>query len=114
MKFEDIVKEYTKDTASKDIYNINRVLQELSSAINDARINSGMTQTQLANKANITQQQLSKVENGDNCNMNTFIKVALALGLTISLTGLILIDKNVKDFNPQMQVNKKNISSRKK
>lgn len=105
MKFEDIVKEYIEDTGSKDIYNINRVLQELSSAVNDARINSGMTQTQLANKANITQQQLSKVENGDNCNMSTFIKVALALGLSISLTGLILVDKDVKDSNTR--INKK-------
>jgi len=45
-----------------------------------------LTQKQLAEKSHITQQQLSKIENGVNCNMLTFIKVsnALGLGLTVS------------------------------
>ncbi|HXK50708.1 MAG TPA: helix-turn-helix transcriptional regulator [Clostridiales bacterium] len=51
--------------------------------IHNEREKSGMTQAEVAKKANITQQQMSKVENGENCNLSTFIKVCKALGLEI-------------------------------
>jgi len=61
-------------------------LLELSYAIIEAREKRGLTQKELAKKSHVTQQQLSKIENGINCNMLTFIKVsnALGLGLTVS------------------------------
>jgi len=44
----------------------------------------GISQAELARKAHITQQQFSKVENGNNCNMQTFIRVCTALGLKLN------------------------------
>ena len=63
-------KDYSKDLEAKRFYDINCVLQTLSSEINEMRTQKGMTQKELANKAGITQQQLSKVELGANCNMS--------------------------------------------
>lgn len=45
----------------------------------------GLSQKGVAQKANVTQQQLSKVENGINCNLTTFLKVCNALDLKIDL-----------------------------
>ena len=38
---------------------------------------------------NVTQQQLSKIENGINCNIITFLKVCNALGLDFNFTPKI-------------------------
>jgi len=55
-------------------------------AIAEAREKKGLSQKELAKKCQVTQQQLSKIENGINCNLLTFIRVssALGLGLTVS------------------------------
>lgn len=47
--------------------------------ISQERTAQCMSQKQLAEKAKITQQQLSKIENGDNCNVVTLLKVCKAL-----------------------------------
>ena len=67
------------------IYNEERQLNLLAIKILELRQNLGISQTELARKAKITQQQLSKVENGINCNMTTFFKVCNALGLAVGL-----------------------------
>lgn len=98
--------EYLNDIDTKRHYDINCTLQNLSSEINKIRLEKNITQKELASRAGITQQQLSKVELGANCNMSTFISVALALGATIGLVGISIInnkqDNNVsfKDKNP--------------
>jgi len=46
----------------------------------------GMSQKELAEKANIKQQQISKLEAGINCNVATLIKVCIALDLKVELT----------------------------
>ena len=62
-------------------------LLALSIAIVEAREKNGLTQKELAEKSQVTQQQLSKIENGVNCNMRTFIKVSNALGLGLTVTA---------------------------
>lgn len=57
---------------------------ELAVKIARERNRQGISQADLAKKANITQQQLSKVENGANCNVQTLVKVCTALGLKLS------------------------------
>jgi len=61
-------------------------LLNLSYIIANARKQEGLSQQELARKSHISQQQLSKVENGINCNMLTFIRVSNALGLDFSLS----------------------------
>ncbi len=62
----------------KELVNISIELQNL-------REKSGLSQSDLAKKAHVTQQQLSKIENGINCNLSTFLKVIHALDLEISI-----------------------------
>lgn len=44
-----------------------------------------LTQIELAKRSGITQQQLSKLERGENCNITTFLKVCNTLGIEIML-----------------------------
>ena len=44
-----------------------------------------LSQTQLAKRSGITQQQVSKLERGENFNINTLIKVCNSLGMKLTL-----------------------------
>jgi len=87
MSFRKHLAEEMKNPEFKKAYEEEKRLLDLSYAIVKAREESGLTQKELAQKSHVTQQQLSKIENGVNCNMLTFIRVsnALGLGLTISI-----------------------------
>ena len=84
--FRDHLNEELKDPLFKKLYEEEKYLLELGLAIAEAREQKGLSQKELTQKSQVTQQQLSKIENGINCNMLTFIRVssALGLGLTIS------------------------------
>jgi len=86
MNYKEHLAEEMKNPEFKKAFEEEKRLLELSCAIIEAREKRGLTQKELAIKSNVTQQQLSKIENGVNCNMLTFIKVsnALGLGLTVS------------------------------
>ena len=86
MYFRDHLNQKLEDPQFKKLYEEEKYLLELGLAIAEAREQKGLSQKELAKKSQVTQQQLSKIENGVNCNMLTFIKVssALGLGLTVS------------------------------
>ena len=86
MNYKEHLAEKMKDPEFKKAFEEEKRLLALSYAIVEAREKNGLTQKELAEKSHVTQQQLSKIENGVNCNMLTFIKVsnALGLGLTVS------------------------------
>lgn len=107
-------KDYSKDLEAKRFYDINCVLQTLSSEINEMRTQKGMTQKELANKAGITQQQLSKVELGANCNMSTFISVASVLGLDINLVSRNSIKNDSKNKHIRIKNKSRSLSNTKK
>ena len=83
--FRKHLNEKLKDERFKRLYDEERQLAELSLKILGARERQGLSQKEVARKANVTQQQLSKVENGINCNLTTFLKVCHALDLKIDL-----------------------------
>ena len=87
MNYNEHLKEKMKNPEFKKKFEEEKRLLELSYAITEAREQRGLTQKELALKSRVTQQQLSKIENGVNCNMLTFIKVSSALGLGISVTA---------------------------
>jgi HTH-type transcriptional regulator/antitoxin HipB len=58
----------------------------LAVGIAEARENQKLTQSDLASKAHITQQQLSKVENSKACKVETLLKVCDALGMDLVLS----------------------------
>lgn len=70
-----------KDENFKTQYSEEKKLIELSLKVHEAREKSGLSQLEVAKKAHVTQQQLSKIENGSNSNMLTFLKVCSALNL---------------------------------
>ena len=87
MTFREHLNEEMKNTHFKKMYEEEKHLLELGLLIIEAREQKGLTQKELAQKSQVTQQQLSKIENGVNCNMLTFIKVSSALGLDLTLSA---------------------------
>ena len=86
--FRNHLREKLQDERFRRIYEEEKQLAELSLKIHRLREQMGLSQKEVARRAKITQQQLSKVENGINCNMTTFLKVCHALGLNIELEPL--------------------------
>jgi len=87
MNFKDHLNEKLKDPEFKKAFDEEKHLLELGLLITEAREQHGLSQRELALKSHVTQQQLSKIENGINYNLLTFIKVSSALGLGITLSA---------------------------
>jgi len=81
--FRKHLNEQLQDQNFKNCFEEEKQLLELSLKIYEERERTGLTQIEVADRAHITQQQLSKVENGENCNILTFLKVCKALNLQI-------------------------------
>ncbi|MDP3298300.1 MAG: helix-turn-helix transcriptional regulator [Thermodesulfovibrionia bacterium] len=78
----------------KDFFNCFYIIfAELSLKILDTREHLGLSQKEVAKRAKITQQQLSKLENGINCTMTTFLKVCNALGIKVELESPRIVHK---------------------
>ena len=83
--FRKHLKEKLKSENFKKLYEEEQKLAELSLRIIDTREHLGLSQREVAKRARITQQQLSKLENGINCTMATFLKVCHALGIKVEI-----------------------------
>mgnify|MGYP001245897298 CR=1 FL=1 len=83
--FRNYLNEQLKDEKFAKVYEAEKKLLSIAIKIAKERSNQGLSQTQLAHKAMVTQQQISKIENGQNCNILTFLKVSKALGLNINI-----------------------------
>ncbi|MDM7988656.1 MAG: helix-turn-helix transcriptional regulator [Smithella sp.] len=84
IRFKQHLKEQMKDPKFAKAYMEEKERIELAVKIAIERNRRGISQAELARKANVTQQQLSRVESGVNCNMHTFIKICTALGLKLN------------------------------
>lgn len=84
--FNDHLDQKLKDKEFKQFFEEEKLLLQLSNKILEERKKAGLTQSQLAQKARITQQQLSRIEKGLNVNIATFLKVCYALNVRMSLT----------------------------
>ncbi len=82
------LREKSQDKEFQGLYDEERELLRIGIEIAEAREKSGFTQTQLAALAKVTQQQLSKIENGSNCNVLTLLKVCRVLNLMCSLNSV--------------------------
>jgi DNA-binding XRE family transcriptional regulator len=84
--FDKHLKEMLKDEKFKALYEHERELLEFSIRLQKERKKAGLSQKDLAKAAHLTQQQVSKVENGSNCNIMTYLKASHAIGLRFGLT----------------------------
>jgi len=82
---EQHLNEHLKDPAFRRGYSEEKQLIGLAVNISMERERLGISRADLAKKASITRQQLSKVEDGANCNVKTLVKVCTALGLRLDL-----------------------------
>ena len=87
MNFKDHLNEEMKNAQFKKAFDEEKYLLELGLVITETREQRGLSQKELAQQSHVTQQQLSKIESGINCNMLTFIKVTSALGLDLTLSA---------------------------
>lgn len=58
-----------------------RLRVDLAVALAQRREQEGYSQRVIAEKAQLTQQQVSRIENAENCTIDTYLKVMVALGL---------------------------------
>ncbi|WP_010260922.1 helix-turn-helix transcriptional regulator [Treponema primitia] len=85
--YKDHLEKELSDPKFKEVFEEEKYLLELGLKITETRKYLGMTQKDLAEKSHVTQQQLSKIENGINCNLLTFIKISSTLGFKIDLSA---------------------------
>lgn len=77
--------ENLKDEQFKNLYEQELELSRISLKIHEEREKKQLTQKQLSSIAGITQQQLSKIENGISCNISTLLKACKALNLKLEI-----------------------------
>ena len=83
MTFDSHLKQKMKSKRFRRMYEEEKELLEISIKIIEARRDQNLSQAELATKARITQQQLSRIENGMNYNIKTLLKLCDALGLAL-------------------------------
>jgi HTH-type transcriptional regulator / antitoxin HipB len=109
ISFRDYLETKLKDKEfAKEFYKELHAVR-LAIEIAQARESQGMTQSDLASKAHITQQQLSKVENAKACKVETLFKVCDALGM-----DLVLRPRKGKAAFTRKQVSRNTLRRRRK
>jgi DNA-binding XRE family transcriptional regulator len=84
-KVSEHLKEKLKDPYFKELYGLEEQKLVIVKRIIDYRIKNKLTQGQLAKRAGITQQHISKIENGEFSNIATLERVLLFIGYTVKL-----------------------------
>lgn len=83
--FRKHLDENLKNEDFKALYLEELEFSRISLRIHEEREKNNLTQKQLSKIAGITQQQLSKIENGVSCNIKTLIKACKALNLKLEI-----------------------------
>ena len=65
------------------------ILKEMGDRVRRQRLNQDVTQTGLAEKAGVARSVVQKLERGDACKMDGFIKILRALGALGALDSLL-------------------------
>ncbi len=86
--FNKYLKEQQKDPVFKEAFEEEKELRNLAFMLNEKRLKKGKTQSAVAKDAHLTQQQYSKLENGENCNIMTYLKASRAMGYKLTLEPL--------------------------
>lgn len=83
---DDFLKEQLKDPEFRKEYEALQPEYELKRAMIQARLHSGMTQQQLADKTGIAQADISKLEHGNaNPSLRTLQRLAAGMGMQVKI-----------------------------
>jgi len=99
-KVDTHLKKKLKDPYFKELYELKKQKLKIAKKIIEYRIKYNLTQSQLAERIGITQQHLSKIENGEFSNILTLEKVLLFIGYKVKITAVPLPAKIIKRVLP--------------
>src|SRR5205814_8554689 len=89
------LQEKLKDAYFKELHELEQQKYNIVRKIIDFRIKEGLTQGQLAKFVGVSQQHISKIENGEFSSVSTLEKVLLRIGMTVRIQAVEL-DAKVK------------------
>ena len=88
--FRDHLKEMLKDPYFKELYDLDQQKLEVVKKIIAYRVKHKLNQRQLAKQIGVTQQHISKIENGEFSSVSTLEKVLLSIGYSVSIQAVPL------------------------
>ena len=94
-RVDEHLKEKLKDPYFKELYELEVEKGKIAKLILAYRIKHNLNQEQLARKLGVTQQHISKIENGDFNNISSIEKVLLSLGYHVQIKAVPL-DKELQ------------------
>ena len=80
MKVEEHLKEKLENRYFNEVYELDKLKIEIIKEIIRYRVNNNLSQGQLARMIKVSQQQISKIENGEFSNLANILKVLSASG----------------------------------
>ena len=92
-RVDEHLKEKLKDPYFKELFELEEQKLEIVKKIIEYRIKHNLSQKQLSKKLNVTQQHISKIENGEFSSIATLEKVLLAIGYTVKMEVVKLSEK---------------------
>jgi transcriptional regulator with XRE-family HTH domain len=99
-KVDTHLKNKLKDPYFKELYELEQQKLKIAKKIIQYRIKHNLTQRQLAKRIGITQQHLSKIENGEFSNILTLEKILLFIGYKVKIKVVPLPEQIIKRISP--------------
>lgn len=82
---KNYVKKQLQNPRYREIYEIEKEIARITVEIQKLRMQQGISQSELAKKAHLTQQQVSAIEHGSNITLKTLLQIGHVLGLKLSI-----------------------------
>ncbi|MBU1809058.1 MAG: helix-turn-helix domain-containing protein [Candidatus Omnitrophica bacterium] len=95
-RVDEHLKEKLKNPYFKELYELEEQKLKIVKHIITYRIKNELNQKELAGKVGVTQQHISKIENGEFSSIATLEKVLLFIGLTVRMK-VVPLRQNIKD-----------------